>query len=300
MAPRVLLTGASGFVGSHVRERMDCIPLGPLDEPTDLRDFAAVRAAVAEVKAERVIHLAAQAFVPRSFEQPQETFDVNFTGTLHLLQALEACGFKGRMLYVGSGDVYGLVPEAELPITESQPLRPRNPYAVSKVAAEALCYQWSQTGPFEIVMARPLNHIGARQTPAFAVANFASQIAAIRSGGRPPRLVVGDIDVTRDYLDVRDVVRAYELLLQEGRNGEVYNICSGVERTLRSILDAMVRLAGVEVTIESDPRRMRPSEQRRMRGSYGKLHQATGWQPQTPWEVTLRDVMNYWMEQVHG
>ena len=300
MPTRVLLTGATGFVGPHVRARMACTPLGPLEQPVDLRDYAAVRAAVAAAQPEQVIHLAAQSFVPRSFEAPLETFQINFIGTLHLLQALKETGFRGRVLYVGSGDMYGTVAPGQLPLTEAQPLRPRNPYAVSKVAAEALCYQWSQTERFEIVMARPLNHIGPGQTRSFAVAGFAAQIAAMRKGRQPPRLVVGDIDVTRDYLDVRDVVRAYELLLARGGNGESYNICSGVERTMRSIIEHLARLAGVAVEIEVDPQRLRPNEQRRMRGSYDKLARATGWRPETPWEDSLRDVWTYWMEQPDG
>jgi GDP-4-dehydro-6-deoxy-D-mannose reductase len=300
MPRRVLLTGATGFVGPHVRARLACIPLGPLEQPVDLRDEAAVRAAVAAAQPEQVIHLAAQSFVPRSFEQPLETYQINFIGTLHLLQALKETGFRGRLLYVGSGDMYGHVAPEQLPITEAHPLRPRNPYAVSKVAAEALCYQWSQTERFEIVMARPLNHIGPGQTARFAVAGFAAQIAAIWQGRQPPRLVVGDIDVTRDYLDVRDVVRAYELLLERGGNGETYNVCSGVERSLRSIIEQLLRLAGVAVEIVVDPQRLRPSEQRRVRGSYDKLQRATGWRPQTPWQDSLRDVWTYWREHPDG
>jgi GDP-4-dehydro-6-deoxy-D-mannose reductase len=300
MTTRTLLTGATGFVGPHVRAQIDCVPLGPLDDPVDLRDSEAVHAAVAETKPEHVIHLAAQSFVPASFDDPLDTFQVNFIGTFHLLQALKETGFAGRMLYVGSGDMYGLVAPELLPITETCPLRPRNPYAVSKVAAEMLCYQWSQTERFEIVMARPLNHLGPGQSDRFAVASFAAQLAAIKKGRQAPELIVGDLNTTRDFLDVRDVVQAYALLLERGRSGEAYNVCSGVERSLHWMLEQLLALCGVDVEVRVDPRRLRPNEHNRVCGSHDKLTHATGWQPQVPIETSLRDLWNYWMEQPIG
>jgi GDP-4-dehydro-6-deoxy-D-mannose reductase len=300
MPRRVLLTGASGFVGGHVQAQLECIPLGPSDPPLDIRDYPAVRAEVAAARPEQVIHLAAQSFVPASFDDPRATFEINFLGTFNLLQALKETGFTGRMLYVGSGDMYGLVAPEQLPVTEAHPLRPRNPYAVSKVAAEMLCYQWSQSGPFEIVMARPLNHLGAGQSPRFAVAGFAAQLARIKRGGQPPLLVVGDLEATRDYVDVRDVVRAYTVLLERGTNGEAYNICSGAERSLRWLLDQLLALCGVDVEVRVDPKRLRPNEQKRMCGSHEKLTQATSWRPTVPIETSLRDLWTYWMEQPIG
>ena len=296
---RTLLTGATGFVGPYVGAELDCIPLGSPDARVDLRDEAAVRAAVADVKPERVVHLAAQSFVPASFDDPLNTFQVNFIGTYYLLHALKEYGFSGRMLYVGTGDMYGQVEEAELPITERQPLRPRNPYAVSKVAAEALCYQWSQTERFEIVMARPLNHLGPGQSDRFAVSSFAAQLAAMKQGRKPPVLEVGDIDVTRDFVDVRDVARAYRLLLERGANGEVYNVCSGTERTLRTVLEILREFAGLDVDVRVDQARLRRNEHRRIYGSYEKLNRATGWRPEVPIETSLRDLWTYWMEQPH-
>lgn len=302
----LLLTGASGFVGRHVtemygqkirgQEMMECVPLGAGDDPVDLRDAAAVtkavRMAMERDAPEAVLHLAAQSHVPTSFDDPAGTFAVNFTGTLHLLQALAGAGFRGRLLYVSSGAVYGLVPGGALPVTETFPSRPRDPYAVSKAAAEALCYQWSVTGPFEIVVARPFNHTGPGQTREFALPEFAAQLAEMRSGSRPPVLEVGDLSVTRDFCDVRDVVRAYTLLLAKGRNGEVYNVCSGTERKLADIVDTLARLAGVSPSIETKAGRLRPAEQPRMCGSPEKLRRDTGWTPETPWEDTLRDLLS--------
>jgi GDP-4-dehydro-6-deoxy-D-mannose reductase len=292
---KLLLTGANGFVGQHVRAALPCIPL---PDGLDLRDRAALTAAVAAIQPDAVLHLAAQSFVPAAFENPRETFDINLAGTLNLLEALQAAEFRGRMLFVGSGDTYGQVSEAALPVREDHPLHPRNPYAVSKVAAEALCYQWSQTPGFTIVMVRPFNHIGPGQSPRFAIADFARQVTEIRLGRRAPVLQVGDIDVTRDFTDVRDVVRAYGMLLEQGRNGGVYNVCSGREYRIRDLLQQLITLAGVEATIEQDPARLRRAEQRRMVASFDWLHRDTGWQPMIPIEQSLQDLLNDWERQL--
>ncbi|HUJ75509.1 MAG TPA: GDP-mannose 4,6-dehydratase, partial [bacterium] len=168
-----LVTGASGFVGQHVRHNMEAVPLELGGRRVDLREPDRVLEAVRRIRPGRVLHLAAQSHVPTSFADPEGTFEINFWGTLNLLRGLKATGFRGTMLYVGSGDAYGLVPAQALPIREEQPLRPRNPYAVSKVAAEALCYQWSQTEGLRVVMARPFNHVGPGQRPDFVVAQLA-------------------------------------------------------------------------------------------------------------------------------
>ncbi len=296
---KLLLTGANGFVGQYVQAALPCVPL---PDGLDLRDraalTAAVAAAVAAIQPDTVLHLAAQSFVPASFENPRETFDINFYGTLNLLEALQAAGFKGRMLFVGSGDIYGQVAETALPVREDHPLHPRNPYAVSKVAAEALCYQWSQTSGFAIVMVRPFNHIGPGQSPRFAIADFARQVTEIRLGRRAPVLQVGDIDVARDFTDVRDVVRAYGLLLERGRNGAVYNVCSGREYDIRDLLQRLIALAGVDARIEQDPARLRRAEQRRMVASFEALHRDTGWQPAIPIEQSLQALLNDWEKQL--
>lgn len=290
----ILVTGLSGFVGSYLAGLPGVADLQLDGRAVDLVAPHEVQAAVARLQPSAVIHLAAQSSVALANDDAASTYRVNFDGTFNLLRALKACDFRGRMLYVGSGDVYGKVGAESLPVTEDTPLRPRNPYAVSKVAAEALCYQWSQTGPFEIVMARPFNHIGARQSPVFAVSDFARQVAAFRRGQGPGTLVVGDIDATRDFTDVRDVVAAYQALLANGRNGEVYNVCSGVERSLREIIEGLFAAAGVRMAIEVDPARLRPSEQRRMLGSFARLQAHTGWRPRIALPETLADIVAYW------
>lgn len=293
----LLATGLSGFVGSHLAQRLPAIDLLYGGRIADLRKLDEVRAAIDSAKPDAVIHLAAQSSVPSSFSSPALTYQVNFEGTLNLLLALKEAGFRGRMLYVGSADSYGAVSEAELPIGEERPLKPLSPYAVSKAAAEALCYQWSQTGPFEIVMARPFNHVGPGQSARFAIASFARQIAAYRVGRGGPRIIVGDADTTRDFTDVRDIVDAYADLLERGRNGEAYNVCSGVERSVREVIRAMMQAVGVDMEIEVDAGLLRKGEQRRMVGSYAKLQADTGWQPAIPFAQTLIDTLDYWAKE---
>lgn len=297
MPKRVFVTGGMGFVGSWLSSSLErdgrCATfLAPAD--MDVRDSNAIRAAVRDAAPDYVVHLAAQSFVGDATQNPRATYDINFLGTLNLLDALAAEGFRGRMLYVGSADTYGRVGENDLPVVESHPLRPRNPYAVSKVAAEALCYQWSQTAAFEIVMVRPFNHIGPGQTDKFVVSDFAKQVMEIKLGMREPVMSVGDIDVTRDFTDVRDVAAAYGLLLEHGQNGEIYNVCSGEERRVSDILQQLMDIAGIRASITQEPHRMRRAEQRRMCGSYAKLNAMAGWSPSIPLTDSLRAIVLDW------
>jgi len=297
---RLLVTGLSGFVGATIARVLQTTAHGQrwtlanIAATLDLREQGAVSQLIAQQRPDAVIHLAAQSAVPESFRDPETTLQVNIIGTLHLLRALEAAQFRGRMLYVGTGEVYGLVPEAELPVSETRLPRPRNPYAVSKLAAEALCWQYHVSRGMDIVLARPFNHIGAGQSDRFAVSDFARQVADIAQGRQPPVLRVGDLDVTRDFTDVRDVVEAYLALLERGHAGEIYNVCSGAEHSLSSILQALMDLAGVEAKIETQVERMRPSEQRRMRGDASKIFTATGWKASTPISVSLRAALQSW------
>jgi GDP-4-dehydro-6-deoxy-D-mannose reductase len=268
-----------------------------LPETLDIRS-PSLEERIADAQPDDVIHLAALTSVRDSFQDPERYFDVNFTGTWNLLKALRSASFRGRLLFVGSGDCYGMVHADELPITESRPLRPRSPYSVSKVAAEALCFQWSQTEGLDIVLARSFNHIGPGQDDRFAVASFAKQVAAIRDHGAPPRIVTGDLDVTRDMTDVRDVARAYLSLLDKGRTGEVYNVGSGRERRLSEVLGEMVKLAGVTAEIVSDPARIRTSEQRRVVADARKIAADTGWEASIPFSTTLADMVDDWSRRI--
>lgn len=295
---KTLLTGYNGFVGRHLLNAIRGIPLKDSLGLVDITNKKRVESAVSSIAPDQVIHLAAQSFIPASFQDPLETYTINFIGTFNLLEALKASGFSGNMLYVGSAEVYGLVPPNQLPVSETQPLRPRNPYAVSKIAAEALCYQMSQTGSFSIVMARPFNHIGPGQDQRFVVSDFARQIIEIKQGKKEPLLEVGEIEVTRDFTDVEDVIGAYLGLLENGKSGEVYNVCSGKERSVRSIIETLLHLAGVRVEIISDLTRFRPSEQRRMCGNPQKIRTAIGWEPRVQLEDTLLKILEDWTRKV--
>ncbi len=299
----LLVTGHTGFVGRTVSTMLQGDPgafdwtLAALPDDCDIRQ-PEIKAHVRRIAPDGVLHLAGLTSVAESFQAPDRFFDVNFGGTWNLLKALRSSGFSGRLVFVSSGDCYGAIAPSQLPIAESHPLRPRSPYAVSKVAAEALCYQWSQTERFDIVVARSFNHIGPGQDTRFAVASFASQVAAIRARATPPRITTGDLDVTRDLTDVRDVVRAYFALLARGQSGETYNVGSGRETRLADVLDQLIALAGVEVEKRVDPTRLRSDEQRRACADVRKIARDTGWSAATPLSVTLTDMLEDWTHRI--
>ncbi|ARU86603.1 GDP-mannose 4,6-dehydratase [Pseudomonas sp. M30-35] len=295
---RLFVTGRSGFVGQHLEATLAALPTADwqLIESArfDLLVPESLDAALAETCPDAVIHLAGQTFVPEAFRDPQCTFEVNLLGTLNLLQALKRRGFSGTFLYVSSGDVYGRVDEADMPIAENLMVKPRNPYAVSKVSAELLCLQWAYTESWRVMIARPFNHIGSGQSESFLVADMARQLIRIKQGLQAPVLNVGDVDVTRDFLDVGDVVAAYLLLLEKGQSGEVYNLCSGMERKVRDVIMEMAHLVGVKVVLEQDPARLRRAEQRRVVGCARKLQTQTGWKPCAAFSQTLLSVLSDW------
>lgn len=295
----LLVTGLSGFVGGHLQQAVTHCESWQLlaQKPHNLLDPVSLDAWLTADVPDAVIHLAGQTFVPAAFKDPAQTLQVNLLGTLNLLQALKRTGFNGTFLFVSSGDVYGQVAEADLPITEALAPKPRNPYAVSKVAAELLCQQWGYAEGWRMLIARPFNHIGPGQAASFVVPGMAQQI--VRAGGAQRiTLEVGDIDVSRDFLDVRDVISAYFALLEHGRSGEIYNLCSGVERTVRELIIQMSRLAGVDVELVQDPARLRPADQRRVVGCSEKLQTETGWKPGISITETLQSVLSDWETRV--
>lgn len=298
---KLLLVGGTGFVGSHMSAASEAIcEVVSTGRDVDVRNLNQLSVLIGEVKPDQVVNFAAVTTLRESFENPRDTYDINFLGTLNLLIALREHHFVGRMLFVSSSEVYGLLGEHELPVSETRIPKPLSPYAVAKIAAEALCYQWSQTENFEIAIARPFNHIGPGQNARFAIADFGRQVAAIKLGLSEPVIHVGDIDTTRDFTDVRDVVLAYRLLLEQGKNGEVYNVCSGKERSIRLLIERMCELAGVNVELRPDQARLRLSEQRRVCGSNDRLVTDIGWLPNYPLDQTLSDIVNYWELKLNG
>lgn len=301
MQKKLLLTGLTGFVGGHLQAYLETVAsewrLLPPPEAVDLTRPESLMAWCAQ-RPDAVIHLAGQTFVPEAFRDPARTLEVNLLGTLNLLQALKAGGFDGTFLYVSSGDVYGQVEPADLPIREAQLPVPRNPYAVSKLAAEHLCQQWGISEGWRVMVARPFNHVGAGQKPDFVLSSVARQIARVQRGLQPPLVEVGDVDVTRDFLDVRDVISAYFALLANGRGGETYNVCSGIERSVRELIGQMAELADVRIELVQDSSRMRRSEQRQVKGSPARLAEATGWSPAISMEETLKTILSDWAERV--
>jgi GDP-4-dehydro-6-deoxy-D-mannose reductase len=240
-----------------------------------------------------IVHLAGQAFVPVSLRDPLGTVDVNAAGTARLLEAVrgfrDAGGGAVRTLIVSSAEVYGIHRPERMPLDESTPLRPANPYAASKAAAEAFALAWGRSYELDILVARPFNHIGPGQDERFAVATFARQLAAIAAGA-PPVMLVGNLTAQRDFLDVRDVCEAYVALLAYGKGGEVYNICSGQAVRIQEVLRQLITIAHVPVEVREDPERMRPSDLPILVGYASKLRAATGWEPHRSLAETLRDV----------
>jgi len=299
MRGNALLLGGTGFVGTHMRRLLETeyniIATGHGD---DIRDRGQVNRLVKRTSPDIVVNFASITTVRESFEDPERTYHIGFLGVLNLLSELKEQGFGGRMLNVSSSEVYGFPGEDQLPITENTPTSPMSPYAVNKMAVEALCHQWSQTESFEIVTVRPFTHIGPGQSDRFAISSFAKQIAEIMLGMREAVIRVGNLDSTRDLTDVRDVVRAYAVLLERGCNGIIYNVCSGRETRMRSLLDNLIQLSKIDIRVEQDPSLVREREQRRILGSFEKLHDQTGWEPEISISQTISDTLAYWLEKL--
>jgi len=264
----------------------------------DLGHYEAARELLAEVRPDLVYHLAAQAAVGRSWDDPKATLVNNVSAQANLLQAIVELGLRPRILIVGSADEYGLVQPEDLPIDEETPLRPMNPYAVSKIAQDYLGYQYHISHGLDIVRVRPFNHIGPRQGLGFVVADFCQQIAVIEAGLQEPVLRVGNLSAQRDFSDVRDVVRAYHLALTQGQSGQVYNIGSSRAYAIQEILDRLLSQSRVPVRVEPDPQRMRPSDVPVMVCDNNKLRAHTGWEPSYTLDHSLRDTLAYWRQRV--
>jgi len=297
----VLVTGAHGFVGRHLVAHLEAsgdhvVGVDRTDGGVDITDAEAVSALVGRIAPAVIYHLAGWADVGGSWKAPVAAFRANAEGTLNVLSAAADCGVQ-RALAVSSADVYGKVVPAELPLTETSPLRPASPYAASKVAADYLGLQaWLGRG-LPVLRVRAFNHLGPGQTDAFVAPALASRIArAERDGGEV--LPIGDLSARRDFTDVRDVVRAYRLLVEHGEPGEVYNVCSGTDLAVQDLADQLLAEATVSLRFETDPQLLRPVEVPVLRGSHQRLTDATGWEPEIPISRTLTDLLADWRTRV--
>jgi GDP-4-dehydro-6-deoxy-D-mannose reductase len=325
---KALITGITGFAGSHLaeyllnehpdvevfgtyrwRSRMDNIEhlrtrVKLLE--ADLRDYTSMYNALDRSRPDFIFHLAAQSFVPSSWTAPNETLTTNVSGQTNLFEAVRALHIDPVVQLACSSEEYGLVLPDEVPIKETNPLRPLSPYAVSKVAQDYLGYQYFQSYGLKAIRTRGFNHTGPRRGQVFVTSNFCSQVAAIELGMQEPVIRVGNIEAIRDFTDVRDMVRAYWLAVNHGKPGEVYNIATGHGIRIRELLDRIIALANVEVKIEVDPERLRPSDVEILIGDSSKFRADTGWEPRIPFEQTLSDLLEYWRrtltlrKQVHG
>ncbi len=318
---RVLITGITGFAGSHLAEYVLAEHPGTEVYGTqrwrsrtenirgieskiqllecDLRDQSSVTGLIDRVRPDRIFHLAAQSFVPSSWNAPAESLTTNILGQLNLFEAVRAVGIDPWIQIACSSEEYGLVLEDELPIRETNPLRPLSPYAVSKVGQDYLGYQYFKSFGTKVVRTRGFNHDGPRRGDVFVSSNFAKQLAAIEKGKKPPVIHVGNLEARRDFTDVRDIVRGYWLALDGGcEPGEAYNICTGKDYSIQQVLDELIRMSGLEVEVREDPERLRPSDVPILLGDSSKFRRATGWEPKIPYERTLRDMLDYWRAEI--
>ncbi|MFC4765806.1 GDP-mannose 4,6-dehydratase [Effusibacillus consociatus] len=317
---KALITGITGFAGSHLaewllnnkkdvevygtyrlRSRMEHIQhiLNDIHlVECELKDPHSVNEMMKTIKPDFIFHLAAQSFVPTSWNSPAETILVNQIGQVNLFEAaLKYCP-DCTIQIACSSEEYGQVYPDEVPIKEDNPLRPLSPYAVSKVGQDYLGYQYNQSYGLKVIRTRTFNHTGPRRGEAFVTSNFAKQIAEIEKGIKPPVLYVGNLQAKRDFTDVRDVVRGYWLAVEKGVPGEVYNIASGVTYTIEDMLNKLLGLSSAKIEIQQDPSRMRPSDVEILLGNYDKFHQQTGWKPEIPFKQTLQDLLEYWRSRV--
>jgi GDP-4-dehydro-6-deoxy-D-mannose reductase len=319
---RVLITGITGFAGSHLaeyilnnqpgveiygirrwRSRIENIEhlldrINVLE--CNLVDASSVKALIADVRPDKIFHLAAQSFVPSSWNAPAESLTTNILGQLNVFEALRESKLLDCWVQIAcSSEEYGMVYPDELPIKETNPLRPLSPYAVSKVGQDYLAYQYYMSYGLKAVRTRGFNHTGPRRGEVFVCSNFSKQVVEIEKQKRPPVIYVGNLDAQRDFTDVRDMVRAYWMSLETCEPGDTYNICSGKAISIRQLLEMVISQTTAQIEVKQDPARLRPSDVPVLQGDYSKFHQATGWTPEIPFEQTLVDIMKYWRELIH-
>jgi GDP-4-dehydro-6-deoxy-D-mannose reductase len=312
-----LITGINGFVGGHLAEYLlerggwdiwglaleDTIRLPHLRGQVqlvqaDMCNCQAVSDAIVRSQPQIIIHLAGQAFVPEAFRNPATTFNINILSQLHIFLALIEHGIAARVLAVSSYEVYGQITPDDLPINETTPLRPANPYGVSKIAQDMLALQYHLSHNLDVVRVRPFNHIGPRQNNRFVASSFAQQVARIEQGLQPPVIHVGNLTARRDFTDVRDMVRAYVHAVESGEPGQVYNIGSGQAVLIQDLLHTFLAASTHEIEIRQDSQRMRPVDIPAVVCDISRFRTRTGWEPRIPLTQTLHDILNDWRTRV--
>lgn len=315
MMKKILITGASGFTGGYLSEYLfsqnkfeifgtyhseKSLLTSPVKEKIsfkkiDLTDQQNVLSLLHDIKPDYIFHLAAASSPSESFKDPVATFHTNVTSQINILQALKRNNLlRSRVLIISSCEVYGYVKPEELPVNEMTQLRPATPYAVSKITQDFLGLQYYLAYKLQCIRVRPFNHIGPRQSSKFVVSDFSKQIAQIEKGKKEPVMYVGNLEAKRDFTDVRDVVKAYFMLMEKGKSGEVYNIGSGKSYNAGEILDILLENSSRKITIKVDPQKIRPSDMPNIICDNKKLIDLTGWKPEIPLKQTLGDTLDYW------
>jgi GDP-4-dehydro-6-deoxy-D-mannose reductase len=295
-----LITGLSGFVGPHLAALLQNRggKVAGLDlngqPPVDLLDPDAVRAALREFEPDRIYHLAGQSQAGRSWQDPEKTFRVNVAGTLSLLRAVAETAPRARVLLVSTSEVYGLPGRGGKLLAEEDPLEPQNPYALSKMTAELMAGLAAREFDLEVVRVRPAGHIGPGQPVGLVAADFASQVVRIERGEQEPKIRVGNLSARREFMDARDVVRAYADLIERGKPGEVYNLATGWVLSIRELLETMLDVAGLKAEIVTDPARLRPHDDQALILDASRLRRAIGWKPEIPLRQSLLDILQDW------
>ena len=317
---RALITGITGFAGSHLaefllkkgvevygtrrwRSKLDNI-VNIEDRikllEADIRDGYSVAKAVEESSPDYIFHLASQSSVSTSWRAPADTMETNTIGTIHLLEAVRQSKCDPVIQIAGTSEEYGMVYPDELPVREMNPLRPLSTYAVSKLATDKLGYQYHMSYGLKVVITRAFNHTGPRRGDVFVTSNFAKQIAEIEHGIKKPIIYVGNLNASRDFSDVRDVVNAYWLAVTKCEYGNTYNVCSEKKRTIQSVLDLLLGMTDVKIEIKQEPSRIRPSDVEYIYGDCSKFKAITDWKQESAFEKTMDDLLNYWRERVRA
>lgn len=319
---RTLITGITGFVGSHLaemilrdhpewevhgtkrwrspRENLSKIEESITLHDCDLTDISSLIRVLDNVKPDRIFHLAAQSYVMMSYRAPTATIDSNVNGTINLFEALRTLGQDPLIHACSSSEVYGQVRDEDIPIDEETPFRPASPYAVSKVGEDMAGYMYHHAYGLKIIRTRMFTHSGARRGEVFVDSAFSRQVARIEAGLQEPFLSVGNLDSVRTFADVRDVVRAYWLLLEKCPPGEVYNIGGETTMTIGEMLDLLLTMTHLkdQIEVRVDPALLRPADVTNQVPSSDKFKMATGWKPEIAYERTLLDMLNYWRARI--